>query len=187
MDVLGDKLRQFRVIEEAENFAQHVDFLGDVLGAGVQVERFRLQLLVDLGEETLSLLEEGLLVDFHNHGRVDVAKSGLAHQGTLGLVVGVVGVSQGLVDMDIGGDARLQFSGASAVNGFQVEVLDGLTLGGFSLITERLGDQLVDGLDALDDELSLLVGATDDADSVDTLKMFGPTIFIAFDSKFKYY
>lgn len=55
------------------------------------------------------------------------------------------------------------------MNGFQVEVLDSLTLSGLSFITERLGGQLIDGLDALNDELALLVGATNDADSVDAL------------------
>jgi hypothetical protein len=53
----------------------------------------------------------------------------------------------------------------------QGQVLDGLALGGFSFVAERLEDQLVGGLDALDNEVSLAGTAADDADQVDVLKI----------------
>ena len=51
----------------------------------------------------------------------------------------------------------------------EVEVLDGHTIDGLSLVTERLGRQSVDGLDALDDEVAILGGATVDVDSIGVL------------------
>jgi hypothetical protein len=46
--------------------------------------------MVDFAEETLSLLEEGLVVDLNDERRVDGVHGGFAHQRTMGLVVVIV-------------------------------------------------------------------------------------------------
>jgi len=88
----------------------------------------------------------------------------------VGLVVAIVRVSEGLVNVDILRDARNQLGGAGVAGRLQVEVLDALTFDGLGLVAQRLGDELVDGLDALDNEVALLVGATDDAGGGDVLE-----------------
>ena len=87
----------------------------------------------------------------------------------MGLVVIIVRVGQSLVNVDIGGDARNQLGVTSRGGRPQGQVLDGQTFGGFSLVAEGLDDQLVNGLDALDDEVAFGRGTTDDSNSVGVL------------------
>jgi hypothetical protein len=82
----------------------------------------------------------------------------------VGFVVIIVRVSEGLVDVGVGGDAGNQLGGASGSGRLQVEVLDGQTFGCFGLVAEGLGDELVNGVDALDDEVALIGSATNDPD-----------------------
>ena len=140
-----------------------------MLGGGVDVERFGLDVADDFGQQTESLLLEDLSVDFHDHGRVDVAEGGLAHQGSVGLVVIIVRVGQSLVDVDIGGDAGNQLGVAGGGGRLEGQVLDGQTFGGFGFVAEGLDDQLVNGLDALNDEVAFSGSTTDDADGVGVL------------------
>ncbi len=87
----------------------------------------------------------------------------------MGLVVIIVRVGQSLVDVNIGGDAGNQLGVTSRGGRSQGQVLDGQTFSGFGLIAEGLDDQLVNGLDALDDEVSLGRGTTDDSNGVGVL------------------
>ncbi len=166
---LVDESHQLTVVERGQSPSEHVDLVGGVLCGWVDVVRFGFNVADDFGQQTESLLLEDLSLDFHDHGRVDIAESGLAHQGSVGLVIIIIGVSEGLVDVDIGGDAGNQLGVASGGGRLQSQVLDGQTFGGFSLVAEGLDDQLVNGLDALDDEVTLSGGTTDDADGVGVL------------------
>ncbi len=109
-------------------------------------------------------------------GRVGLTERGLAHQGSVGLVVIIVRVSEGLVDMDIVGDAGNQLGVSSGGSGLEVEVLNGQTFGGFSLVAEGLLDVLVVRVDALNDEMALAVGTTDDPGDISVLKLKENTI-----------
>jgi hypothetical protein len=66
-------------------------------------------------------------------------------------------------------DTSGELVGSGVLGRLEVEVLDGHTIDGLSLVTERLGRQSVDGLDALDDEVAILGGATVDVDSIGML------------------
>lgn len=89
-EIFVDKVVQLGVIEGSEDPAEHVDFVGDVEAAGVVVELLGFEIMVDFTEETLSLLEEGLVVDLNDERRVDGVHGGFAHQRTMGLVVVIV-------------------------------------------------------------------------------------------------
>ena len=123
----------------------------------------------DLVEETESLSLENLRFDFHDHRGVDAVQGRLAHQGSVGLVIIIVRVSQSLVDVNIGRDAGGELGVAGGGGGPQSQVLDSQTFGGLSLVAEGLHDQLVNGLDALDDEVALVGGTTDDSNGVGVL------------------
>jgi hypothetical protein len=168
---LGDEGHQFGVVHGGNSTAEHVDLGGDELAAGVEVEALRFQISDDFAQQTLSFALQGLLLHFHDHRGVGLAQSGFAHQRAVGLEVGVEGVGQSLVQVDIAVDALGQALSSGRMDGLQGQVLDGLALGGFSFVAEGLEDQLVGGLDALDDEVSLAGTAADDADQVDVLKI----------------
>ena len=140
-----------------------------MLVGGLVVVVLALEVSDDFSPETLGLLLEDLSVDFHDHRGVDATESRLAHKGTVGFVVIIVRVSEGLVDVGVGGDAGNELGGASGSGRLQVEVLDGQTFGGFGLVAEGLGDELVNGVDALDDEVALIGSATNDPDVLNVL------------------
>ena len=168
-EVLADKVVQLGVIEGSKDPAEHVDFVGDVEAAGIVVELLGFEITVDLAEETFSLLKESLVVDFDDEGRVDGVHGGFSHQRTVGLVVIIVRVGEGLIGVVVGRYAGGELGGSGVLGGLEVEVLDGHTIDGLSLVTERLGRQSVDGLDALDDKVAVLGGATVDVDSIGVL------------------
>lgn len=66
-------------------------------------------------------------------------------------------------------DTSGELVGSGVLGRLEVEVLDGHTINGLSLITEGLGRQPVDGLNALDDEVTVLGRATVDVDSIGML------------------
>lgn len=140
-----------------------------MFGGGIDVVSLRLNIADDFRKQTESLFLEDLRLDFHDHGRIDVAQGGLSHQGSVGFVIIIVRVGKGLVDVNISGDARNQLGVASWSGRSQGQVLDSQTFGGFGLVAEGLHDQLVNGLDALDDEVALVRGTTDDSNSVSVL------------------
>ena len=166
---LVDESVQLGVVERGEDSAEHVDLVGNVLVGGLVVVVLALEVSDDFSPETLGLLLEDLSVDFHDHRGVDATESRLAHKGTVGFVVIIVRVSEGLVDVGVGGDAGNELGGASGSGRLQVEVLDGQTFGGFGLVAEGLGDELVNGVDALDDEVALIGSATNDPDVLNVL------------------
>lgn len=168
--VLLNERIELGIVKVGENPAKHVVLVRSVLGRGIEVVVLGFEVSVDLGEDTLSFPLQNLGLNFHNHGRVGLTERGLAHQGSVGLVVIIVRVSEGLVDMDIVGDAGNQLGVSSGGSGLEVEVLNGQTFGGFSLVAERLLDVLVVRVDALDDEMALAVGTTDDPGDISVLK-----------------
>jgi hypothetical protein len=87
----------------------------------------------------------------------------------VGFVIIIVRVGQSLVDVNIGGDARNQFGVTSRSGRSQGQVLDGQTFSSFSFVAEGLDDQLVNGLDALDDEVTFIGSTTDDSNGISVL------------------
>lgn len=166
---LLDEGEELGVVEVAEDLAEHVDLVSNVLLGGVQVVSLGLEVSDDLVVETEGLLLENLRLDFQDERRVGLAKSGLAHQGSVGLVIIIVRVGEGLVDVDIVGDAGDELGVAGGGGRLELEVLDGQTLSSLSLVAVGLGHVLVVRVDALDDEVALAVGATNDAADVSVL------------------
>ena len=80
----------------------------------------------------------------------------------MSFVVIIVRVSEGLVRVRVGRDAGNQLRGASGSGRPEVEVLDGQTFSSFCFVAEGLGDQFVNRVDTLDDEVTLVGGATND-------------------------
>ena len=169
--VFLNESRQLRVFQGSDGTTQHVDLGGHEFAAGVESEALRLQISDDFVQQTLSFADDDLLLNFHDHRRVGLAQGRFAHQRTVGLVVFIVRVGQSLVQVNIAVDALGQAQRSGRMDGLQGQVLDGLALSGFSFVAEGLEDNLIHGLDALDDEVSLAGTATDDADQVDVLKI----------------
>jgi len=159
---LVDESVKLGPVEGREDSAEHVNLVGNLLLRGLVVVVLAFELSDDFSPKALSFLLQDLSLNFHDHGGIDATKRGLSHEGAVGLVVIIVRVSEGLVGVRIGRDAGHQLGGTSGSGGPEVEVLDSQTFSSFGFVAEGLGHQLVNRVDALDDEVTLVGSATDD-------------------------
>ena len=121
-----------------------MDLFGDVEAAGIVVELLSLEIMVDFAEETIGLLEKGLVVDLDDERRLHSVHGGLTHQRTMGLVVIIVRVGESLVGVVVGRETSGELVGSGMLSRLQIEVLIGHSIDSFSLVTEGLRRQSVD-------------------------------------------
>ena len=145
-----------------------MDLVRDEFATGISVVLDRIQIGNNFLEQALRFGQSGGVIDVHNKGIVIVTKTRLAHAGTFSHVSLIKGVDKSLESLGVARKAKT-FGGIQSLDGGQVQVLNGQTFNSFGLVTERLVDQSVHGLDALDDESVLIDLATNDSNCVNVL------------------